>query len=60
MNVWERLRLHGRLFVSSLLVIAIASATLYLTSVALTPALFGWHLTHFGAGRGRPSAAVPR
>jgi two-component system, OmpR family, sensor histidine kinase BaeS len=59
MRGWQRSRLHSRLFVSYLVVIAVASITLYLTSLALTPTLFSWHLGHFGLGPGQLHGMMP-
>jgi signal transduction histidine kinase len=43
---WRKLSLYWRLLASYLLVIAVASVTLYLASEALAPAFLDWHLDH--------------
>jgi signal transduction histidine kinase len=46
MKLWLRLNLYGRLLVSYLLVVVVASVTLYVASEALAPAFLDWHLDH--------------
>ncbi|MBA2667463.1 MAG: HAMP domain-containing histidine kinase [Trueperaceae bacterium] len=48
MTAWRSMSLYWRLLISYLLVVAVASLTLYVASEALAPTLFDWHLEHAG------------
>jgi signal transduction histidine kinase len=51
--------LYWRLLISYLLVVGVASLTLYVASEALAPTLFDWHLEHAGWSAIMPHGAMP-
>jgi two-component system, OmpR family, sensor histidine kinase BaeS len=59
MTRWRRMGLQRRLLISYLLVVAVASLTLYLASEALAPTFFDRHLDHVGWSMAMPHAAMP-
>jgi signal transduction histidine kinase len=58
-SAWRRISLYWRLLISYLLVVGVASLTLYVASEALAPTLFDWHLEHAGWSAIMPHAAMP-
>ncbi len=59
MTRWRRTSLYWRLLISYLLVVGVASLTLYLASEALAPTFFDWHLEHMGWSAVMPRGMMP-